>query len=246
MAVLYPQAPPCLMSLLKVIHRRTRRAWAIGKRSEVHNLTNHQLSLIARGSRQRAWSLRAQKTIDVTQATRATVTRSAFSAPVASESPDSPANFRRATTWATEVERVGMNDGPRRPQQPIASRQAVQSCDSAARTAGGHEGFSCPLPPGGHVGCGRKTGFSRLPGRAAEWCTRASPGRAIEGFYEAIRKNGTAMDGETVDEREIAALEADVKQLAGEIAEFAKLMQQAARELNSLARRCGLPSSASE
>jgi hypothetical protein len=168
------------------------------KRSEVHYLTDHQLLLMARGSRRRAWSPCPPKAIDVTQATRLTVTRSALSAPVASESPDPLGISGGLRPRATEVERVG--DDWRalcRSQQPIASRQAVRSRDSAARTTEGHEGFSCPLPPGGHVGCGRRTGFSRLPGRAAEWCTRASPERATKGFHEATRMNGTATDGET-------------------------------------------------
>ncbi len=193
----------------------------------------------------------------------ASVTDSAISTPVAddrrelswaarirqggnSEFPGSPENSRRAAAWEAEVERVVIERPQSRPERLAASRRAERFSTVAARTAGCQRGFSRPVPSGGLQGCHQASGFSRLPGREAGRHARASPVRGIEGFCETVRKNSTGMGGETVNESEIAALEADVQELADEVAEFAALMQRAARELGSLARRCGLPSSASE
>ncbi|MFE4262926.1 hypothetical protein [Streptomyces sp. NPDC056883] len=84
--------------------------------------------------------------------------------------------------------------------------------------------------------------LSMVPVCVAEERERASPGPADEVLCRAVRNSGTATGGDEMSESEIAALEADVKGLKGELADLSALLLKVQAETLRLARRCALPS----
>ncbi|MFF3675684.1 hypothetical protein ACFYYS_17010 [Streptomyces sp. NPDC002120] len=76
----------------------------------------------------------------------------------------------------------------------------------------------------------------------AEEREHPSPRPADGMFRKAIWNSGTTTGGDEMGESEIAALEADMKGLKGELADLSALLLEVQAELLRLARRCALPS----
>lgn len=137
-----------------------------------------------------------------------------------------------------------------------AARGAGRGPGSAGRGAGksgppsrgaGDPGSGARRMRGGPSGCVVATGSRRSASGVATAGvdrSRASPGGQGGGFGGGVRENGTTMGGDLMGESEIAALDAEVTNLAVEVAELAALMQQVAREARSFIRRSGSPTPA--
>lgn len=167
-----------------------------------------------------------------------------------SEFPISPDPYDRTDERVEAVPVATEGDAPRSGGL-AAVRGAGRGPGSAGLGAGkwglpsrgaGDPGSGARRIRGGPSGCVVAFGSRRSVGgvvTAGVDRSRASPGGQGGGFGGGVRENGTTMGGDLMGESEIAALDADVTNLAVEVAELAALMQQVAREARSFIRRSG-------